>query len=93
MVAGLRASSRLCAVLDAGLGPVTLWHPEMGERFYLCRLERSSPRLDTQRRPRTAPTAYRRSAAQTSAAVALKYSGGSIKRHSLNTTRFVSARQ
>jgi hypothetical protein len=45
------------------------------------------------RRSAAAPTAYRPNAARTAAAVELKYPGGSMKPHSLNTRPLVRARR
>jgi hypothetical protein len=45
------------------------------------------------RRSLAAPTTYRRNAARTAAAVELKYSGGSMKPHSLNGRPLVRARR
>jgi hypothetical protein len=49
--------------------------------------------LPNHRRSLAAPTTYRRKAARTAAAVELKYSGGSMKPHSLNAEPLVRARR
>ena len=55
--------------------------------------ETSGTPLPNHRRSPAAPTTYRRNAARTAAAVELKYSGGSMKPHSLNVEPLVRARR
>jgi hypothetical protein len=55
--------------------------------------ETSGAPLPSRGRSLAAPSAYRRNAARTAAAVELKYSGGSMKPHSLNAAPLVRARR
>ena len=55
--------------------------------------ETSGAQRTNHRRFVSAPTTYRRNAARVAAAVELKYSGGSMKPHSLNVRPLVRARR